>query len=217
MNRRFFKITTTDDPVIRRLANEDKAIVYGYDLCTLMCAPRSVYSWDIIVQRVENKLFFDKRDGSQLDLLSFHETSYKRWKLDDDTYLVARCEAQSVAEVNNQRLFLTLNTLNEFEDDSASNPGLLMHINKCSSVEDFPQLRQRDASPVALVNFKSQYTIQQDELEIGFFGTIAIGMALGTLLLLARGWLVALAELVLRLTGGGDGGEGSSSMGEWLK
>ncbi|GFY91879.1 eukaryotic translation initiation factor 3 subunit 7 (eIF-3) [Actinidia rufa] len=120
--------------------------------------------------------FFDKRDGSQLDLLSVHETSqeplpeakddinsayslsveaayinqnfsqqvlirdgnkvgfeegnpfanegeevasvayrYRRWKLDDEMYLVARCEVQSVAEVNNQRSFLTLNALNEFD------------------------------------------------------------------------------------------------------
>ncbi|EXB30288.1 Eukaryotic translation initiation factor 3 subunit D [Morus notabilis] len=76
-NRNFFKVTTTDDPVIRRLANEDKATVFAIDaiLSTLMCAPRSVYSWDIVIQRVGNKLFFDKRDGSQLDLLSVHETS----------------------------------------------------------------------------------------------------------------------------------------------
>ena len=177
-NRNFFKVTTTDDPVIRRLANEDKATVFATDaiLSTLMCAPRSVYSWDIVVQRVGNKLFFDKRDGSQLDFLSVHETSqeplpeakddinsayslgveaafinqnfsqqvliregdkvtfdepnpfanegeevasvayrYRRWKLDDDMYLVARCEVQSVVEVNKQRSFLTLNALNEFD------------------------------------------------------------------------------------------------------
>ena len=177
-NRNFFKVTTTDDPVIRRLANEDKATVFATDniLATLMCATRSVYSWDIVVQRVGNKLFFDKRDGSQLDLLSVHETSqeplpeaeddinsayslsveaayinqnfsqqvlfrdgnkvsfdepnpfanegeevasvayrYRRWKLDDDMYLVARCEVQSVVEVNKQRSFLTLNALNEFD------------------------------------------------------------------------------------------------------
>ncbi|XP_021721567.1 eukaryotic translation initiation factor 3 subunit D-like [Chenopodium quinoa] len=177
-NRNFFKVTTTDDPVIRRLANEDKATVFATDaiLSTLMCSPRSVYSWDIVVQRVGNKLFFDKRDGSQLDLLSVHETSqeplpeskddinsahslsveaayinqnfsqqvlvkegkkvsfeepnpfanegeevasagyrYRRWKLDNDMYLVARCELQSVLESNNQRQFLTLNALNEFD------------------------------------------------------------------------------------------------------
>jgi translation initiation factor 3 subunit D len=177
-NRNFFKVTTTDDPVIRRLANEDKATVFATDaiLSALMCAPRSVYSWDIVIQRVGNKLFFDKRDGSQLDLLSVHETSqeplpeakddinsayslsveaayinqnfsqqvlvrdgnkvafdesnpfanegeevasaayrYRRWKLDDDMYLVARCEVQGVMEVNKQRQFLTLNALNEFD------------------------------------------------------------------------------------------------------
>ncbi|BFG27788.1 hypothetical protein CerSpe_140630 [Prunus speciosa] len=177
-NRNFFKVTTTDDPVIRRLANEDKATVFATDtiLSTLMCAPRSIYSWDIVVQRVGNKLFFDKRDGSQLDLLSVHETSqeplpeakddinsayslsveaayinqnfsqqvlirdgnkvtfdepnpfanegeevasvayrYRRWKLEEGMYLVARCEVQSVMEVNNQRSFLTLNALNEFD------------------------------------------------------------------------------------------------------
>ncbi|KAK9068812.1 hypothetical protein SSX86_012928 [Deinandra increscens subsp. villosa] len=177
-NRNFFKVTTTDDPVIRRLANEDKATVFATDsiLSTLMCAPRSVYSWDIVIQRVGNKLFFDKRDGSQLDLLSVNETSqeplpeakddinsahslsveaayinqnfsqqvlvrdgnkvsfeeanpfasegeevasvgyrYRRWKLDNETNLVVRCEVQSVMEVNNQKSFLTVNALNEFD------------------------------------------------------------------------------------------------------
>ncbi|CAH9081317.1 unnamed protein product [Cuscuta epithymum] len=177
-NRNFFKVTTTDDPVIRRLANEDKANVFATDtiLSTLMCAPRSVYSWDIVIEKVGNKLFFDKRDGSQLDLLSVHETSqeplpdvkedinsayslsveaayinqnfsqqvlvkegskvtfeepnpfasegeevasvayrYRRWKLDDDILLVARCEVQCVMEANNQKSFLTVNALNEFD------------------------------------------------------------------------------------------------------
>ncbi|KAD3337796.1 hypothetical protein R6Q59_027389 [Mikania micrantha] len=177
-NRNFFKVTTTDDPIIRRLANEDKATVFATDsiLSTLMCAPRSVYSWDIVIQRVGNKLFFDKRDGSQLDLLSVNETSqeplpeakddinsahslsveaayinqnfsqqvlvrdgnklsfeepnpfagegeevasvgyrYRRWKLDNDTNLVVRCEVQSFMDVNNQKSFLTLNALNEFD------------------------------------------------------------------------------------------------------
>ncbi|CAB4295600.1 unnamed protein product [Prunus armeniaca] len=52
-NRNFFKVTTTDDPIIRRLANKDKATVFATDtiLSTLMCAPRSIYPWDIVVQR----------------------------------------------------------------------------------------------------------------------------------------------------------------------
>ncbi|XP_010926628.1 eukaryotic translation initiation factor 3 subunit D [Elaeis guineensis] len=177
-SRNFFKVTTTDDPVIRRLAADDKATVFATDaiLSALMCAPRSVYSWDIVIQRVGNKLFFDKRDGSQLDLLSVNETSqeplpdakedinsahslaveatyinqnfsqqvllrdgnkvtfdepnpfaaegeevasvayrYRRWKLDDDTSLVARCEVHAVSDVKGQRSFMTLNALNEFD------------------------------------------------------------------------------------------------------
>lgn len=177
-SRNFFKVTTTDDPIIRRLANEDRATVFATDaiLSALMCAPRSVYSWDMVIQRVGNKLFFDKRDGSQLDLLSVNETSpeplpeakedinsayslsveaayinqnfsqqvllrggdrvtfeepnpfaaegeeaapvayrYRRWKLDEDMFLVARCEAHAVSDVKGQRSFITLNALNEFD------------------------------------------------------------------------------------------------------
>ena len=41
--------------------------VYATDsiLATLMCSIRSNYSWDIIVQKVGGKLFFDKRDDSE--------------------------------------------------------------------------------------------------------------------------------------------------------
>lgn len=34
-------------------------------LATLMCSIRSNYSWDVIVQKVGGKLFFDKRDDSE--------------------------------------------------------------------------------------------------------------------------------------------------------
>ncbi|WVZ69372.1 hypothetical protein U9M48_018169 [Paspalum notatum var. saurae] len=178
-SRNFFKVTTTDDPVIRRLAENDTATVFATDtiLAALMCAPRSVQSWDIVIQRVGNKLFFDKRDGSQLDLLTVNETAqeplpeakedinsahslaveatyvnqnfsqqvllrngekvtfdepnpfategeeaasvayrYRRWKLDDETSLVARCEVHAVnVDLRGERQFLTLNALNEFD------------------------------------------------------------------------------------------------------
>lgn len=129
------------------------------------------------MQRVGNKLFFDKRDGSQLDLLSVNETAqeqlpenkddinsahslaveatyinqnfsqqvllrdgekvtfdepnpfasegeeaasvgyrYRRWKLDDEISIVARCEVHAVnADPGGGRQFLTLNALNEFD------------------------------------------------------------------------------------------------------
>ncbi|CAO1948396.1 unnamed protein product [Urochloa humidicola] len=178
-SRNFFKVTTTDDPIIRRLAENDTATVFATDtiLAALMCAPRSVQSWDIVIQRVGNKLFFDKRDGSQLDLLTVNETAqeplpeakedinsahslaveatyvnqnfsqqvllrngekvtfdepnpfategeeaasvayrYRRWKLDDETSLVARCEVHAVnIDPRGERQFLTINALNEFD------------------------------------------------------------------------------------------------------
>lgn len=38
-------------------------------LAALMCCPRSVYSFDIIVQKVGKKIFFDKRDDSEFGML----------------------------------------------------------------------------------------------------------------------------------------------------
>lgn len=76
INRIFHTVTTTDDPVIRRLAKTE-GNVFATDaiLATIMAATRSAYSWDIVVQRVGNKLFFDKRDDSEFDLLTVSETA----------------------------------------------------------------------------------------------------------------------------------------------
>ncbi len=61
----------------RQLASEDQGRVFVTDtlLTTLMCTTRSVYSWDIVVTRAGDKLFFDKRDGSSLDMLTVAETA----------------------------------------------------------------------------------------------------------------------------------------------
>ena len=40
-----------------------------------MCAPRSVYSWDVVITRAGGKLFFDRRDDSAVDLLTTAETA----------------------------------------------------------------------------------------------------------------------------------------------
>ncbi len=76
VNRIFHKVTTTDDPIIRQLSKTE-GNVFATDaiLAALMCATRSVISWDIVVQRVGNKLFFDKRDESEFDLLTVNETA----------------------------------------------------------------------------------------------------------------------------------------------
>lgn len=85
INRIHHKVTTTDDPIIRKVSKTD-GNVYATDsiIATLMCATRSVTSWDIVVQRVGNKLFFDKRDNSEFDLLTVNETAAEP-PFNDDT------------------------------------------------------------------------------------------------------------------------------------
>ncbi|XP_065174819.1 eukaryotic translation initiation factor 3 subunit D-like [Sycon ciliatum] len=75
VTRVFHKVTSTDDPVIRKLSSEGNVFATDAILACLMSCSRSVYSWDIIAQRVGNKLFLDKRDNSQFDLLSVSETA----------------------------------------------------------------------------------------------------------------------------------------------
>eukprot|EP01025_Chloroclados_australasicus_P007054 TRINITY_DN1224_c0_g1_i1.p1 TRINITY_DN1224_c0_g1~~TRINITY_DN1224_c0_g1_i1.p1 ORF type:complete len:518 (-),score=61.61 TRINITY_DN1224_c0_g1_i1:413-1933(-) len=78
--------TTSDDPIIRSLAQKDVAQVFVTDsiLVHLMCAPRSLYSWDIVVTRVGNKLFFDKRGKGNLDRLTVNETAPEPVQEDKD-------------------------------------------------------------------------------------------------------------------------------------
>jgi len=77
-NLAFHNVTTTDDPIIRQLAEQDVGNVFATDaiLALLMCCTRSVFSWDIIAHRVGKKLFFDKREGSQIDFLTVNETAH---------------------------------------------------------------------------------------------------------------------------------------------
>lgn len=76
-DRTFFNVTTSEDPVINKLSAEDKATVFATDaiLSHLMACTRSVYPWDILITKVNGKIFFDKRDGSQFDLLTVNETA----------------------------------------------------------------------------------------------------------------------------------------------
>ncbi|KAI3475926.1 hypothetical protein L1887_62568 [Cichorium endivia] len=76
IDRVFHTVTTTDDPIIRDLSRQH-GTVFATDVivATLMTATRSVSSWDIVVQKVQGKLFFDKREASDFDLLTVNETS----------------------------------------------------------------------------------------------------------------------------------------------
>lgn len=73
IDRAKFNPTTTDDPIIQELAAKNTANVYTTDaiLSVLMCASRSVNSWDIVVVREGNNLYFDKREGGVFGTFSF--------------------------------------------------------------------------------------------------------------------------------------------------
>lgn len=74
----FWNITTSEDPSLPDYLQSDEdctVIATDHVLAVLISAIRSVYSWDIVVTKLHNKLIFDKRDGSQIDFLTVNETA----------------------------------------------------------------------------------------------------------------------------------------------
>mmetsp|Transcript_24860 Transcript_24860/g.35068 ORF Transcript_24860/g.35068 Transcript_24860/m.35068 type:complete len:609 (+) Transcript_24860:141-1967(+) len=77
--KEFYTVTTTDDPILEDLAINGKGNVFCTDaiLSHLMTCTRSVNPWDLVVQKLPSgMLFFDKRDNSQFDYLTVHETAH---------------------------------------------------------------------------------------------------------------------------------------------
>ncbi|RDK39601.1 translation initiation factor eIF-3, subunit D [Aspergillus phoenicis ATCC 13157] len=77
LDRAAYNVTTTQDPVIQELAEKNEATIFATSdiLSMLMCAPRSVYSWDIVIVHQGNKIYFDKREGASLDLVTVNENA----------------------------------------------------------------------------------------------------------------------------------------------
>jgi len=72
-----YDYTTSDDPVMQQYMQENKGTVFATDsiLALLMCAPRTVYPWDIVITRVDDKVILDKRDGGAFDYLTVNENT----------------------------------------------------------------------------------------------------------------------------------------------
>lgn len=70
------KVSAIDDPVIRDLSKVSGQ-VFSTDtvVSALMNCTRSVLSFDVIVQKIGDKLFFYQRENSDLDYLTVNETS----------------------------------------------------------------------------------------------------------------------------------------------
>ncbi|KAL2134530.1 hypothetical protein VTI74DRAFT_11574 [Chaetomium olivicolor] len=77
VDRAVYNVTTSSDPIIQELAEKDEATIFATDsiLSMLMCAPRSVYPWDIVIVRQGNKVFLDKRDNAALDMVTVNENA----------------------------------------------------------------------------------------------------------------------------------------------
>ena len=77
IDRAAYNVTTSSDPIIQDLADKGEARIFATDsvLSMLMCAPRSVYPWDIVIVKQGNKVFLDKRDNAALDMVTVNENA----------------------------------------------------------------------------------------------------------------------------------------------
>ncbi len=77
LERAFYDITTSQDPVIQELAEKDEATIFATSdiLSMLMCSTRSVYSWDIVIVKHGDKIFLDKRQESSIDYVTVNENA----------------------------------------------------------------------------------------------------------------------------------------------
>jgi translation initiation factor 3 subunit D len=77
LDRAAYNVTTSQDPVIQELAEKNAATIFATSdiLSMLMCAPRSVYAWDIVIVHQGNKIYLDKREGTSLDLVTVNENA----------------------------------------------------------------------------------------------------------------------------------------------
>lgn len=77
LERAAYNVTTSSDPIIQELADKDEGTIFATDniLSMLMCAPRSVYSWDLVITKHNGKVFIDKREGSSLDMVTVNENA----------------------------------------------------------------------------------------------------------------------------------------------
>jgi len=74
----FFNVTTSDDSNLTDLCQSDPEITMiatDHVLACLIAGARSIYSWDLVITKVQGKIIIDKRDGSQVDVLSVNETA----------------------------------------------------------------------------------------------------------------------------------------------
>jgi len=76
-DRKKYTVSTSNDPILGQLMKENAGNVYATDsiIATLMCATKSVYSWDILVKKEGDTIIFDRRDEPTFDYLTVNENA----------------------------------------------------------------------------------------------------------------------------------------------
>ena len=98
-------VPTLEDSVIKRLAYEKKADIFATELAVsaIMTAPKSLYSWDVVIKKHQDMIFIDKRDEpNMLDNLTVNETSSENQPIDDDSVNGVRKIMEEAMKVQNQ-------------------------------------------------------------------------------------------------------------------
>ena len=92
LDRVRYNTSTSDDPIINsvshprefgankanpQLAAKKRGQIFATDsiLSVMMVAPRSVNSWDIVIENREGQIFLDKRESSPLELVTVNENA----------------------------------------------------------------------------------------------------------------------------------------------
>lgn len=85
-----YDVSSKDDPILENLCVENTGDVYATDsiIAQLMAAPRSVYSWDIVIDKTPFGVFLDKRDSSNFDLLTVSETAHDPPQATEDADII---------------------------------------------------------------------------------------------------------------------------------
>lgn len=162
VDRAAYNVTTSSDPIIQDFAASDEATIFATDsiLSMLMCSPRSVYPWDIVIVRQGNKVFLDKRDNATLDMVTVNENAadapmdasegskdainQPSALSDEATYINHNFANQVMIESENQKL--VMDEGNPFHDPDSSEPA----ASKVYKYRKF-DLSLNDEDPVHLI------------------------------------------------------------------
>uniref|UniRef100_M4BKF1 Eukaryotic translation initiation factor 3 subunit D n=1 Tax=Hyaloperonospora arabidopsidis (strain Emoy2) TaxID=559515 RepID=M4BKF1_HYAAE len=187
-DRDFYYVTTTDDPVIEELAQQGEATVFATDaiLAHLMASTRSVFPWDIVAQRVNNMLFFDKRDSSTFDLLSVNENASDPPSEDDPDHMnhpdrlsleatmINQNLSQQVLKTGNGAFYKKCDNANPFASDDAKPASCAYRYRKFDLGGGLNLVARCEVQAVAIKRGMQQYvnTYALNEYDPKFPGSI---------------------------------------------